>query len=423
MGASNIGEAIYNYQHALNLFSEQPDLQSLLETLYSRDRLCYELKDSPPISVGYQDQLSHLDHDLKQQANLICETIDLKPIRDSLNPPVDSWWWFPENFLKPHEQDQYDWVWRSSTLVGWTVNLALLTDITSKFVSGGLGFGGAGAIIFPSLLTLVKARGDLTDVGQDSLRGLFTKLGIKSQWREEATTISTWALLLVIFGFWTSLPQISKLYNYLGYRAEESGDISTAEQNFKRAIALDEDNTDAHYNLGNLYEDLRKTDAAKAQYEIAVKADPKSADSSVAFAQNNLARLLILDEDYSNAVVLLRQGLDNLDQTAENEEQQQSLQYSLSKNLGWARYKQGLNNQADNYLQIASSLKPDKAPAYCLQAQNYQVEEREEEAIAAWEKCRDLADPTQPDQDRWLVMAHKALDGSASNTTEESQTQ
>ncbi len=410
MGASSIGEAIYHYQNALQVFIAQPNQQQLLETLYARDRLAYLLEEHPPISVGYQDQLTHLDQEFKEQANLIVETLDLAPTRESCNPSAEAWWWFPEKFLQPHEQDKHDWAWRSATLVGWTVNLALLTDISTKFVSGGLGFGGAGAIILPSLLTLVKARGDLTEVGQDSLHGLFTKMGVKSQWREEVTTVSTWALFLVIFGFWTSLPQISKLYNYLGYRAELAGDLPTAEANFKRAIALKEDNMKAHYNLGNLYEDLRDVEAAKAQYEIVANAEPSNADNNVALAQNNLARLFILEEDYSSAASLLTEVKNNLQYVPEDVQEETGLVYSFNKNLGWARYKQELYDQADLYLSVAEDIRPDGAAAHCLQALNFEAKEETDQAIAAWEKCRDLADPAQPDQDNWLVMAIKALD-------------
>ncbi|OKH17571.1 tetratricopeptide repeat protein [[Limnothrix rosea] IAM M-220] len=410
MGASSIGEAIYNYQNALQLFIAQPNQQHLLETLYARDRLAYLLRENSPISVGYQDQLTHLDQEFKQQANLIVETLDLAPTRESCSPSPEAWWWFPEKFLQPHEQDKLDWAWRSGTLVGWTVNLALLTDITTKFISGGIGLGGAGAIILPSLLTLVKARGDLTDVGQNSLRSLFTKIGIKSQWREEATMVSTWALFFVIFGLWASLPQISKLYNYLGHQAAQSGDLPTAEANYKRAIALKEDNMQAHYNLGNLYEDLRDVEAAKAQYEIVANAEPANADNNVALAQNNLARLFILEEDYSSAASLLTEVKNNLQYVPEDVQEETGLVYSFNKNLGWARYKQELYDQADLYLTAAEEIRPDGAAAHCLQAQNFAAKDETTQAIAAWEKCRDLADPAQPDQDNWLVMAIKALD-------------
>ena len=412
MGVSKISELLYQYDSALRVLKEEPSAQQILIVLQIRDRLFYVLDDHPPISVGFQDQLAHLDHELKQQANLIIETTDLDLLRESIHPPEDAWWWFPENNLKPHIRDRYDWAWRSGTVVGWTANLALLTDITTKFISGGLGFGGAGAIILPSLITLIKARGDLTEVGQESLRNIFKKLGVKSHWQEEVTTLSTWVLTLIIFGFWSSLPQISKLYNYLGFQAETAGDISTAEANFKRAIALDEENIEAHYNLGSLYEEIRRPELAKNQYEIAAKASPEQGNEVVISAQNNLARLLILDESYSEAVVLLREGLADMENWEINND---LLLYTLNKNLGWARYKQGLHDQANHYLQMAASLNPENASAYCLQAQNYEAEEKEIRAIAAWKKCLNLVDPTEPDQDMWLVMAHKALDDSSSD--------
>lgn len=415
MGISNISEAIYLYQNALAQLSEQPTQRQILEILHARDRLAHFLQNQPPISVDDQEKLTRLDQNLKNQANLIVENSDLETLRESINPNPEAWWWFPEKFLKPHKLDKHDWVWRGSTLIGWTINLALLTDIASRFISGGLGFGGAGAIIFPSLLTILKARGDLTEVGQAGLRQFLGKIGIKPQLQEEATAISTLALLIAISGFWVALPKISDLYNYLGYQAHGDGDIPTAQSNYQRAIALNEDNMIAHYNLGLLYEDLRQIDAAKKEYEIVAKADPKDAENNVAFAQNNLARLLILEEDYSNAVVLLKNGISNLENININNKKKKTLEYTLPKNLGWARYKQGLYDQANDYLKAASDIAPEKAAAYCLQAQNFTAEKKNEQAIAAWKKCCTLGNSTEPDQDQWLVMAHKAL--AAANET------
>jgi tetratricopeptide (TPR) repeat protein len=332
MGISNISEAIYLYQNALAQLSEQPTQRQILQILHARDRLAHLLQNQPPISIDDQEKLTRLDQELKSQANLIVENSDLETLRESINPNPEAWWWFPEQFLKPHKLDKHDWAWRGGTLIGWTINLALLTDIASRFISGGLGFGGAGAIIFPSLLTILKARGDLTEVGQAGLRQFLGKIGIKPQLQEEATAISTLALLIVISGFWVALPKISDLYNYLGYQAHGDGDIPTAQSNYQRAIALNEDNMIAHYNLGLLYEDLRQIDAAKKEYEIVTKADPKDAENNVAFAQNNLARLLILEEDYSNAVVLLKNGISNLENITIGDEKKTNLEYALQKN-------------------------------------------------------------------------------------------
>jgi tetratricopeptide (TPR) repeat protein len=415
MGISNISEAIYLYQNALAQLSEQPTQRQILEIFHARDRLFYVLENQPPISVDEQEKLTRLDQDLKSQANLIVENSDLETLRESINPAPEAWWWFPEQFLKPHKLDQYDWLWRGGTLIGWTINLALLTDIASRFISGGLGFGGAGAIILPSLLSILTARGDLTQIAPEGLRKFFDNLGIKPQLKEEVTAISTFTLLIAILGFWVALPKISDLYNYLGYQAQESGDIPTAEANYQRAIALNEDNMIAHYNLGILYEDLRQIDAAKKEYEIVAKADPKEPENNVTFAQNNLARLLILEEDYSNAVVLLKNGISNLENITIADEKKTNLEYALQKNLGWARYKQGLYDQAYDYLKAASDIAPDKAAAYCLQAQNFAATEDKEQAIAAWKKCCALGNSTEPDQDQWLVMAHKAL--AAANET------
>lgn len=416
MGLSLIGELLYHYEKALEPLTgtSQPTEKQILKILYQRDCLYHALKEHPPISVNFQTQLTDLDRQYKNHANLIVATLTkLDDLRESLKPPEAAWWWFPENFLQPHEQEKYDWVWNGGSVAGWAINLAFLTDISSKFISGGLGLGGAGAIIFPSLLALLKARGDLTEMGRESLRKLLGRLGIKPHYQAEATGITTLGLMVFIIGFWFVLPEVSKFYNYRGFHAQKNGDLVTAEANYNRAIALDEENKDAHYNLGVVYEDLRQIEGAKKQYEIAAQTAKNGKDikfKNVSLPQNNLARLLILEEDYDNAVVLLRKSFANLNQANISKEDSKNLRYTIFKNWGWARYKQELYDNAETYLKTAININNQEAASYCLLAQNYEAQAQTKVAIAQWQKCCKLAEPLEPDIEQWLVMAHKALD-------------
>ena len=182
--------------------------------------------------------------------------------------------------------------------------------------------------------------------------------------------------------------------------------MGTAEQNYLRAIALNPDNVDAHYNLGNLYEDLQEFDKARTEYLIAVKGD-------VPEAYNNLARLFIQKKEYPQAVALLNQGLLQ----AGKQDSFPEVKYNLFKNLGWARFQQGRDIEAQQALQVATGIasNPEVAQyirnpgsAHCLLAQVLQ-RQKQPSAIEQWQQCCQLGSTLNPDEDTWLHLAHKKL--------------
>ncbi|NEQ62775.1 MAG: tetratricopeptide repeat protein [Moorea sp. SIO4A1] len=199
---------------------------------------------------------------------------------------------------------------------------------------------------------------------------------------------------------------LSNLYNDHGKKNHDQGKLSIAEENYKRAIELNPDNFDSHYNLGDLYEDLQQFDKAGEYYRSAVK-------GNVPEASNNLARLFIKNKEYSEAVTLLYQGL----QQANQQDSFPEINYNLFKNLGWARFQQGRDPEAEQVLNIAIGIasKPEVAQylwnrgsAHCLLAQ---VLERQKKpgAIQQWQQCSKLGSTGNPDEDTWLDLAHKTL--------------
>lgn len=399
--------AIANYRWAIEQLSKDLSTTTILRLFYARDQICELLQMTPKTLVPHQTELLELDLALRDYAWRIVEVVDLGQMRKSFSPSDQAWWWFLDEDLPPHKWDRFDWIWQSLTVSGWTINLALLGDITSRFVMGGIGVGGATAVILPTILTGLKARSDLQEKGQDVIKFIFEKFGIKSHFREEAKLISTVALFGIFGGLWLSLPSISRLYNYLGDRSLEAGEVEEAEKNFKRAIALNSDNTTAHYNLAYLYEDLQDTAQAITHYEVAVA-------QSFPAANNNLARIYLLEDRESEAIALLRAGLVELDESPTDNP---DLRYNILKNLGWARYRQDATEAASKYLIAAenvaqSSATPvtNVAASYCLQALNLQDSGQPEAAIAQWQKCCENGNIDNPDEDKWLLKAAVALE-------------
>jgi Flp pilus assembly protein TadD len=178
------------------------------------------------------------------------------------------------------------------------------------------------------------------------------------------------------------------LENYLAQR------VPQAISDFSKALELDPDFAETHYNLGSLYEDLRDFDRARSEYRLAIL-------GGLTAAYNNLARLYILEKDYAAAVDLLLKGLKLAQLDAEKS--------ALQKNLGWARLGQGRYAEAKAELLTAIDLDRKQASAYGLLAQALEGLGEKVEALVVWENCLRYASSYRPDEDTWIDLARQRL--------------
>lgn len=126
-----------------------------------------------------------------------------------------------------------------------------------------------------------------------------------------------------------------------------------------------------------------------------------------------MARLFIQKKKYPEAVALLNQGLLE----AQKQNSFPEVQYNLFKNLGWARFQQGRDPEAEQALKAAIGIasKPEvskyirnRGSAHCLLSQVLQ-RQNNPEAIQQWQQCCQLGSILNPDEDTWLHIAHKNL--------------
>jgi tetratricopeptide (TPR) repeat protein len=145
----------------------------------------------------------------------------------------------------------------------------------------------------------------LTKAGQEGLRRFLESINIPQKYWHELGAASAIILTVSFFGFRQSLPWLAThFYTHPSKHSRQNGDWGTAEAQLQRAIKLNADDVEAHFQLGNLYEDLQQTDKALPHYQLAIL-------GGISGANNNLARLYILKKDYSAAVALDR-GFNNL---------------------------------------------------------------------------------------------------------------
>ena len=420
METSQLNSILEQYERAIEAIQELKasnstiKLEPIIELLNTRNNLQIALNQIKQVPTIYLQWIIKLDDKLRELAPEITKVIQTDrwaKLRSSVNPTNDAWWWKLETTAPPHKWDRFDWLWKGLTVALWTGNLSLLFNIASRFLSVGAGFWGASAVILPSILTLLQASSELTKTGKAGFDKLLTKLKIPLHFHEEAKFVSTLMMSASLYILWSSLPLFSQIYKANGLIDYSLGKLGDAEQNYLQAISLNQENLDAHFSLGNVYEDLQELDKAKKHYLIAVR-------GNIPDAYNNLAHLYIKtdkNKQYPEAAALLIKGLDLAQEQNSNPE----VKYSLFKNLGWVRFKQVRNQEAQKSLKDAINLATNKnytkyirnrASAHCILGQVLeQGDKQPTAALQQWQKCCELADKTNPHEDTWLYKARQKL--------------
>lgn len=128
-------------------------------------------------------------------------------------------------------------------------------------------------------------------------------------------------------------------------------------EHLEAALRIDPGNDLVRYNLAVLFEDI---DLQKAQdlYESIDQASPR-----YLLAQNNLARVRILQEDYEGALKIL-DSLINMGGDKINKK----LLSKIFKNKGWIYLRQGDAIEAEKNLSQSVTLYPLLGDPYCLRA-------------------------------------------------------
>lgn len=406
-----LGAALTAYRNALASFGNEQSTgeQQVLTVLNARDVLHTVLEQSLAPKAHLLSEIHTLDRQLNDQALAMAEQFNFNSYRHSFPKQPEQWWWFLDETVKPPDSNPDDWVFKGLTTLTWAISIGLLINISGRFLLGGAGVAGLSAIALSNLLTLLKARSDLTDAGSEGAQVFFDRFKVSPPWRLR-TKFGTTALLTgALFAFWLALPSLSRQYNQRGQVAQQGGKLGSAEQNYNRAIALDPDNVDAHYNLGTLYEDIQDLKQAETQYLIAIRGDFPE-------AYNNLARLYLesLGPNLNKAVALLNQGL----KLADEQQSYPETKYSLYKNLGWALFQQEQYASAKSALEtaIAISTEPDAQPyvnnpgsAYCLLAQTMEAQ-GEVDTLPVWQRCCQLGDRGNPEENAWLMLVRERFD-------------
>ncbi|RCJ40946.1 hypothetical protein A6770_36855 [Nostoc minutum NIES-26] len=170
-------------------------------------------------------------------------------------------------------------------------------------------------------------------------------------------------------------PTDAAAYSNLALACQQLSDIKCVNDNYEKVFKLQPNSWEAHYGLGNFYDNQGEYTLAEQQYKLAVQYSNNQAMNAV----SNLARIKNRQKKYSEAAVLAIEGLRRT--------QNPEWQAGLYKNLGWARFKQKRYKEAENYLRKSVKLDSKRIDAYCLLAQTYEAIGNLSKAKIYWEVC------------------------------------
>lgn len=400
MSDSSLKALVKSYSEALETLENQSSAlppEKILKVLLIRDQIQAALANRKDPSGNALLKIFELDDRLNKQAEKIHEAVELEAWRTSQEIDESAWWWVLKIQTEAPSFSWWDAFLDIVALFCWIVIGSLILDIMPRFLSGGPDRWAAFAVVVQAVLTALAAGGALSQAGQEMLKQIPSKLIPTTSWPQRQLVIAI-PLLMVFLLLRFSLPRIATFYHNRGAERHHAGHLISAQFDYERALKLNPDYIEPHYNLGSLYEDLQKFDMAQEEYLVAVQ-------GKLLPANNNLARLYILNEEYAAAVPLLLTAL------RDDQDQNDKVRYGLLKNLGWARFGQARYAEAESHLEQAIEIDDEKGAAHCLLAQVFDEQAKTELALEEWNACVSYADGRNPDEDAWIGMAHKRLEG------------
>ncbi|BAB78316.1 protein kinase domain-containing protein (plasmid) [Anabaena sp. FACHB-709] len=186
-------------------------------------------------------------------------------------------------------------------------------------------------------------------------------------------------------------------HNNLGLVCQRLQDSQCVENSYAVLFKLKPNSWEAHYGLGNFYDDLGKYNLAQEQYKLAILNNKLALD-----AVSNLARIKNLQREYDAAIEIAKGGLTKAKEPA--------LRAALYKSIGWAKLEQKKYIEAKNNLEKAKELDFKRTDTYCLLAQTQEALKEINDARMLWEVCL-ISESNLPEVQRWRIQILNRLLG------------
>jgi tetratricopeptide (TPR) repeat protein len=419
-----ITETIKEYEQAVSALlgrvSKNPDEDAgteLVNALLIRDKIRAVTAETPISDGAAFAVLAEQDGRLKAAAKEIGKRIEPRfftNCREAVPREDDQWWWASDKWFESGKP-WWDVVLTGLTWISIALALSFSLEVVRAYLMGGADFTSTvlqgvvalitGTTIFSGARQLVT--GGPPGIGKRFLSTHKSRLII-------AGVIIAIAVTLVGTRKWAA-----GIYNDQGVEDFENRRLTRAIGKYQHAISLDPTLAQAHFNLGNVYEETQQYENAAKEYTSAILAD-----QDFFHAYNNLARLFILDrKDNVGALKLIDKALNIIPKS--DDAALKTVKYALLKNRAWANIE--LKNQEQARTDLAAALveRTDGITAHCLLARTLEADQNTEGALEQWKLCSDLADAQktklasgiafdtdEPEPD-WVETAKERLDKAA----------
>lgn len=415
---NNLDDAISAYETALaNLPLEKSgdSKTKVMDVFIARDNVAHALAENQAAATSeVLGRIIELDQILKKAARRISSLVGrptLPDWRESFQPPESAWWWSLD--AHPAAGPRFISIRALLTWLCWiliAICLSFILEVMRRFLSAG---ADVPSIVLQGLLALLVGSTIIQLVGQLAA-GSARQTGGKNTQPNRKTQFGL-AALLVIAAVGMELMRSTVVIHYSneGVLNKERGQLTTAIENYQRAISLKPDDSVAHYNLASAYEAVLEYDKAESEFQAAIRCNDQ-----YCLAYNRLARLYMLRRsEYVSALTLLRLGLEKLELMKErnllNEVAYRDIKFALLRNRGWAYFGLGYFRQAADDLRAALEMRPRGAVAHCLLAQVLEAEKNPQrdrkKAMEEYGKCVAYSPLYSDNEESWLSLARERL--------------
>jgi protein O-mannosyl-transferase len=176
------------------------------------------------------------------------------------------------------------------------------------------------------------------------------------------------------FDYAVKLKPDATTFNNLGVALGLKGRTDEAMENHKKAIRLDPNNAEAHYNLGNILLSQRKNKEAIKEYQNAIRINPKYTK-----AQINLAVALTRENRINEAIMHATEAV-KLEPNS----------FEAHYNLALALDKQDRTDEAIEHFAKAAKINPNDAEAHYNLAMDLMQQDRVDEAVENFSEAAEI---------------------------------
>jgi tetratricopeptide (TPR) repeat protein len=309
----------------------------------------------------------------------------------------DDWWWSSQYWVVKSHADFL----RFGLLTCWGVALAVTSDTIARWLSSAPDWTTLIAIVVQVLVTFLGGA-PFVEQGRAAFQRATAVFDQPIGHWQRFAVLGSAAILASAVSVRLALPEIATLYGQQGQTHYRDGRLADAINSWRRAVALDPDAWQFRYQLGSGLELQADTDAAIAQYRLAV-ATPEAP----AFVLNNLARLYLTEKNNPGTALLLLEPALLRYQTKD------IVRYRMLINRGTAFLALKLPKlaafDARAAAAIAQHLRWESAPsAACLLALALEGESASA-AAAFWKSCLSASVEDKVSDRRWLALAREKL--------------